>query len=632
MSHPDRTVLRPTLVGLLFLILSCPVEGQGGAAATSCLACHGSTDWFDEETVERIVGGFHGGAHAAADLSCHDCHGGNPDPSLADDLVAAMDPDHEPNPYVGVPERQEIPAFCGDCHSDPELMRRYQPDPRVDQVREYWTSQHGQALEAGDPKVATCIDCHGTHGILGATATGSPVHPARLAETCRACHGDPEYMAGYTTDDGRPLPVDQYARWTQSVHAAAMYEREDLSAPTCNDCHGNHGATPPGLDSIAFVCGQCHGREAGLFRASSKRQGFQEHNAYLEGMGPDACGACHEAPEPQAELTGVHSFSECSSCHGNHAVVRPTVAMLAPLPEIPCAFCHEERGPLAPGGGLEVAELPEGASVPPEPGEVQRHYEQVRDALLATAEAQGLDGEELFDWMVERALEVPAHNLPPVDGSPVQESVGAEQEPERPAAEARSPAGGALAAWPTGIPEGSNLRPEFERLFLKFRIGKTHFPYRDPATGEVVRGRVRRCNDCHAPEPLLAGEPVGYATGETFLRSMRELTALTARAERITLAAQRGGVLVEDAALAVDRAVDAQIQQEVLVHTFSAEEGSEFMETHRHGIDQARTALETAQAALDELAFRRQGLAVFLGLVVLVLIGLGLKIRQLGGG
>jgi len=496
-------------------------------------------------------------------------------------------------------------------------MRRYQPDPRVDQEREYWTSQHGEALQAGDPKVATCIDCHGTHGILGPAATGSPIHPTRVAATCRRCHGDPETMVGYTTDDGRPLPVDQYARWIQSVHAEAMYGKEDLSAPTCNDCHGNHGATPPGLDSVAFVCGQCHGREAELFRASAKREGFQEHNEYVAGLGPEPCASCHEAPEPQAALPGVHSFSECATCHGNHAVVRPTVAMLAPLPEIPCAFCHEGAGPLAPEGALAVGELPEGTAVPPEPGAVQRHYEEVRDGLLAAARAQGLTAEELFDWMVDRALEVEYHNRPGA-----LEAVGAE------AVVAAGPAPDP-EAWPAARP--STLRPEFERLFQKFRIGKTSFTYIDPVTGEPVKGRVLRCNDCHAPEPLLAAEPAGYDTGAEMLESMRELTALTARAERITLAAERGGVLVEEAALAVDRAVDAQIQQEVLVHTFSAAEGSPFVEAHREGIEQARVALERAQEALDELAYRRKGLAVFLGLVLLVLVALALKIRQVGG-
>ncbi|HSL83193.1 MAG TPA: hypothetical protein VLF66_10470, partial [Thermoanaerobaculia bacterium] len=284
----------------------------------------------------------------------------------------------------------------------------------------------------------------------------------------------------------------------------------------------------------------------------------------------------------------------------------------------------EGSGPLAPEGALAVEELPEGTMVPPEPGAVQRHYEEARDALLAAARAQGLEAEELFDWMVDRALEVEYHNRPgALEGAGVGAVAARGSEVERHGA-APDP-----EAWPAGRP--STLRPEFERLFQKFRIGKTSFTYLDPVTGEPVKGRVLRCNDCHAPEPLLAAEPAGYETGAKMLESMRELTALTARAERITLAAQRGGVLVEEAALAVDRAVDAQIQQEVLVHTFSAAEGSAFMEAHREGVGQARVALERAQEALEELAYRRRGLAVYLGLVVLVLVGLALKIRQVGG-
>ncbi|MGD2115974.1 MAG: cytochrome c3 family protein, partial [Acidobacteriota bacterium] len=434
--------------------------GAPGPRTSSCLACHGSPEWFADKHIQEIVRDYEGGAHQAADLGCEDCHGGNPDPALSQDIDAAMSPEWEANPFIGVPSAEEIPAFCGRCHSDPTYMRRFQPDPRIDQVREYLTSQHGQALlRRGDPKVATCVDCHGIHGILGPGDPQSPVYPANVAETCHKCHSKAEYMAGYTDDAGRPLPVDQYARWTQSVHAAAMFEKEDLTAPTCNDCHGNHGAAPPGIDSIAFVCGQCHGREAGLFRDSTKREGFQTHDAYIEGMGPGACAECHAADSPQAGLEQFVEFSECSTCHGNHAVVRPSVAMLAPLPEIPCAFCHEGVGPLAPGTGDGTAALP------PEPDDVMAHYAEVRDDLLAQAEREGLQGAARFDWMVDQALGIEPHHLPATE-APAETASEEEEETDAradvPAAE-HSRAGLALPA---------NLRPEFRRLFEKFRIGK----------------------------------------------------------------------------------------------------------------------------------------------------------------
>lgn len=574
--------MRAGWLGTLLAVLLIPGVAAPAAAApparTSCTACHADAEMFDEEAV-KIVAAFRGDVHSAVGLSCHDCHGGNPDPGLADD-PSAMDPDFARNPYRGTPSRVDIPAFCGRCHSDPAFMRRFRPDIRVDQEQEYRTSHHGQALASGDEKVATCVDCHGVHGILRIGDPGSPVHPKRVAETCRSCHGDAKRMEGYRLPDGRPLPIDQYAHWRQSVHAKALLEREDLSAPTCNDCHGNHGATPPGVDSVAFVCGQCHGREAELFRASVKHEKFQAHNDLLAVVEGQGCAGCHEAPEPQAAIKTAHGFTECASCHGNHAVVRPSVAMLARLPATPCALCHEGAGPL----GKDV----------PEPEDKRESYERMRDTLLAAAERQGLQGDARFDWLVDRALTLPTHTLP-------------------------------------GAGEGgeSILRPEFERLFTKFRIGKTSFTYEDPATGRPTRAAVVRCGDCHAAEPILASDPVGLRTGEQLLARMGEVTALTARAERILLAARRGGVETRQALQEIDAAVDAQIELEVLVHGFSSEPGSAFAQKHKEGVAHARAALAAGQKALGELSYRRRGLAVSLVLIVFVLVGLAVKIRQI---
>ncbi len=560
------------------VILAAPAMAAA-PARTSCITCHADASLF-EGAAARVVAAFRSDVHAEVGLSCQDCHGGNPDPALAED-PSAMDPAFAPNPYRGAPARRDIPAFCGRCHSDPAYMKRFRPDMRVDQEREYATSHHGQALARGDLKVATCVDCHQVHGILRVGDPRSPVHPKRVAETCRSCHADAKHMAGYKLADGRPLPIDQYALWRQSVHAKALLEREDLSAPTCNDCHGNHGATPPGVGSVAFVCGQCHGREADLFRASPKQQGFQSHNDLLATAEGGSCAACHEPPEPQAAVTTVHGFTECTTCHTNHAVVRPTVAMLSGLPEIPCAFCHEGSGPLA--------------KAVPEPAAKQRNYQRMKATLLAAAARQNLRGDERFDWLVDQALALPNHNL----------------------AEDAAPAG------------GRTLRPEFERLFTKFRIGKVRFTYVDPATGKPARAAVVRCADCHSPSPALASAPVGLRTGQAMLARMRELTALTARAERILLQARRGGVETRKALPEIDGAVDDQIELEVLVHGFSSQPGSAFVKKQREGIAHARAALAAGQQALDEIAYRRKGLGVSLALIVLVLIGLALKIRGL---
>lgn len=109
------------------------------------------------------------------------------------------------------------------------------------------------------------------------------------------------------------IPTDQYAKYKQSVHAKALYERQDLSAPTCNDCHGNHGAAPPGVASVANVCGQCHARQAELFQASV-------HKVVFDNMG----------------------FGECIRCHSNHDIAAPTDELIGTGEKSVCISCHKE--------------------------------------------------------------------------------------------------------------------------------------------------------------------------------------------------------------------------------------------------------------------------------------------------
>ncbi|MGZ7078458.1 MAG: cytochrome c3 family protein [Thermoanaerobaculia bacterium] len=500
------------------------------AVITSCMTCH----------VDKVTQ-FRDDVHAQVGLSCHDCHGGNPDSA---DKTVAKDRKFKGNPYVGKPKRADIPAFCGKCHSSAEYMKRFNPAARVDQVAEYLSSVHGQRLAKGDENVATCIDCHSVHNIRRKGNPDSPVYATHVAETCSRCHSDVQKMAAYH------IPTDQYARWRISVHAQAMFEKNDLTAPTCNDCHGNHGATPPGVESVSFVCGNCHGREAELFRKSAKHTGWTQHNEFL--ATGSKCGDCHD--DARRDITITH-FGECVTCHENHGVVRPSVAMTGALPDVPCAFCHEGTGALA----LLVAEPEKKAS----------HYRQMRDTLLAAAARQNLTGDARFDWLVDQAEKLPTHKG----------------------------------------------RPEFARLFDKFRIGKTHYAFRG-SDGKTVLVAIRRCSDCHIPNEA----------GKNLANITHDLTSMVARAERIQLVARRGGVETREARVELDSAVDNQIELEALIHTFG---GPEVKAKQQEGLVHAKAALLHAQHSLDELDYRRTGLFIALGVIVMVLTALTLKIRSL---
>ena len=53
------------------------------------------------------------------------------------------------------------------------------------------------------------------------------------------------------------------------------------------------------------------------------------------------------------------------------------------------------------------------------------------------------------------------------------------------------------------------------------------------------------------------------------------------------------------------------------------------MEQYQEGLEHANRALFKGQDALDELEFRRRGLAISLILIIGLLVALGLKIRQI---
>jgi len=230
---------------------------------------------------------FQDDVHATAQLTCSACHIGQPVP-------AAL-------------ARTNIAPVCAKCHSDAAYMRQFDPQVRVDQFAQYVTSVHGQQMAKGEDRVATCSDCHGAHGIKRVRDARSTVAPLNAATTCARCHADPGRMASF---DRQPTPN---ADWSASVHAAALLKRGDTSAPTCNMCHGSHGAAPPGVSQVANVCSQCHVREADLFRASPKK-------AIFESIGQ----------------------AECLACHSNHRIEPPRDAWIGLADGAVCAMCHDD--------------------------------------------------------------------------------------------------------------------------------------------------------------------------------------------------------------------------------------------------------------------------------------------------
>jgi cytochrome b6 len=300
---------------------SASAEAAGKVAAkpvpdaeNSCTLCHAELTEPDQKRFLVTVKDMAGDIHWQKGLRCQDCHGG--DPTI---LEIKAHFGHED--FRAVKSPADVPELCGRCHSSVEYMRRYQPSPRTDQLSEYWTSGHGRKLKAtGDPAVATCVSCHGKphgsaadpakQGILPLADLNSPVYRTRLAKTCAKCHSDEKMMVGRAYR-GQPLGHRQHDEWLQSVHGKALLEKGDLSAPTCNNCHGNHGAVPPQVDSVANACGSCHGRAAKLFADTQMKHAFEK-------VGLPGCSACHNnhlIRIPSDEMLGMQDGTVCNQCH-----------------------------------------------------------------------------------------------------------------------------------------------------------------------------------------------------------------------------------------------------------------------------------------------------------------------------
>ena len=198
----------------------------GPVLKDSCFECH--------SVIEGTSVIFKDDVHYRHAISCADCHGGDP---KEDDQNLSMSAKRGFKIRV---TRQATPGYCGRCHKNASFMRKFNPNPRVDQLSLYKTSVHAKRLAAGRAGSAECVDCHGVHNIRAVSDPLSPAHPQHVTETCAKCHAA-------TADLFRKSP-----------HGRAFTSKE---MPGCTACHASHATRPANramLTGKHGVCTDCH--------------------------------------------------------------------------------------------------------------------------------------------------------------------------------------------------------------------------------------------------------------------------------------------------------------------------------------------------------------------------------------
>ncbi len=145
------------MISQFIILFSLIVFGVGSAFAAeegACLQCHADLGG----RLSEPLGLWKGSVHAANGVGCQDCHGGD----STEFSMEAMSPERG---FLGVPDYEAVPKFCGRCH--------------IGVKEDYDVSAHGLALANGG---AQCVVCHGNHAVKKADLS------LINEESCSRCH------------------------------------------------------------------------------------------------------------------------------------------------------------------------------------------------------------------------------------------------------------------------------------------------------------------------------------------------------------------------------------------------------------------------------------------------------------
>lgn len=281
------------VIYIIISICTGPVVSENKTADT-CINCHKIVN-------PKIVEEYKNSVHGQIDLSCTVCHGGN-------NKEEEEEKAHAPTNFKGKFAKKNIPELCNSCHGDINMMKTYRLNANV--YNEYLTSKHGKLLiEQNDEKVAVCTDCHHIHNILSKKNPASPAYKLNIPYTCGRCHSDKEYMKQYN------IPTNQVEDYVGGIHGQILYGKIEgknpLLVPVCIDCHSAHGAVPPEVTNVPFMCGTCHFEVLQYFKLS-----------------------------PHFESLKRDGIPKCIDCHGNHKNTLPPVDLLFSTEKESCSFCH----------------------------------------------------------------------------------------------------------------------------------------------------------------------------------------------------------------------------------------------------------------------------------------------------
>lgn len=304
--------------------LAASAHNPGVEGAPNCYTCHESGHGVHSLTCEHLQPTF-------GPRICAQCHANETDVYLKSAHARAAEAGngqaptcdychgeaHSTEPVATDHQlsAEHQPVFCGGCHAGKEATPESPfsiPDPRAALLE----SVHGEINAETGTYNANCADCHYLHDEQPAWHYASSTHFMNVAQTCGTCH------------------AHEYELYASSVHgvAAAAGVRD---APTCPDCHGDHGVVSVATyeaggrgTRVVATCSSCHyslALNAKFHLPNDRVETFEHsyHGVVSEGGKTTAadCGSCHRfhdvlpASNPRSSVNPANLEETCGACH-----------------------------------------------------------------------------------------------------------------------------------------------------------------------------------------------------------------------------------------------------------------------------------------------------------------------------
>ncbi len=253
----------------------------------SCTKCHSKDNIYKVSNGDTIslkvnMSDFRNSIHK--NITCVKCHS---------DVSAQLDR----------PCETAKNADCSNCH--------------VETSNQYFDGGHGQAHFNRHDNAPHCIDCHGSHKVLGKNNDQSPIFRTNIPKLCGDCHKK-DGKADLKTD---LKEVNSYSDYSTSVHGRGVSSKGLLVSAICTDCHTSHY----------------------MLRASDERSSVYPKNI------PSTCATCHKGiydeyitSDHAINNDGLNKFPTCVDCHSAHVIKEVDQDQFMTEVIGQCGLCHED--------------------------------------------------------------------------------------------------------------------------------------------------------------------------------------------------------------------------------------------------------------------------------------------------